>query len=115
MDGLEDEFASRRDSIARGSVSIAAGGSTLQYILPPFIDRFVHEYPLIDLRLHNVTGKEGLAALRAGEIDIAVGPMLDAPHDILFEPFAKSRLTRRRSLAMPSSGAGSFIVVKRML
>jgi len=88
MDGLDDEFASRRDSLARGSVSIAAGGSTLQYILPPFIDRFVHEYPLIDLRLHNVTGKTGLALLRAGEIDIAVGPMLDAPQDILFEPFA---------------------------
>ena len=87
MDGLEDAFASRRDSLARGSVGIAAGGSTLQFILPPFIDRFVHDFPQIDLRLHNVTGKKGLALLRSGEIDIAVGPMLDTPPDILFQPF----------------------------
>ncbi len=86
VDSLEDEFASRRDSLLRGSVSIAAGGSTLQYILPPFIETFVREYPQIDLRLHNVTGKAGLALLRAGEIDIAVGPMLDAPPDIVFHP-----------------------------
>ena len=55
MEALEDDFASRRDSLIRGSVSIAAGGSTLQYILPPFIETFVREYPHIDLRLHNVS------------------------------------------------------------
>ncbi|MFV2067685.1 MAG: LysR substrate-binding domain-containing protein, partial [Pirellulales bacterium] len=86
MDRLEDDFASHRDSLARGSVSIAAGGSTLQYILPPFLETFVHEYPQIDLQLHNVTGKAGLALLRDGEVDLAVGPMLDAPPDIRFHP-----------------------------
>lgn len=86
IDDLENEFAARRDSVARGSVSIAAGGSTLQYILPPFIETFVQEYPQVDLRLHNVTGKAGLAALRAGEVDLAIGPMFDTPPDIRFVP-----------------------------
>jgi DNA-binding transcriptional LysR family regulator len=86
IDSLAVDFAERRDSPAHGSVSIAAGGSTLQYILPPFIEGFVHDHPLLDVRLHNVTGKTGLALLRAGEVDLAVGPMLDTPHDILFHP-----------------------------
>lgn len=86
IDGLEEEFAVRRELTMTGEVRIAAGGSTLQYILPPFIKEFVHEYPGIDLRLHNVTGQRGLALLRAGEIDAAVGPMLDTPPDIRFYP-----------------------------
>ncbi len=87
VDQLPDAFAARRGSLMHGSVSIAAGGSTLQYILPPYVDAFVHEYPQIELQLHNVTGKRGLALLRAGEVDLAVGPMLDAPPDIRFHAF----------------------------
>ncbi len=86
LDGLDEAFQSGRDSVTHGSVSIAAGGSTLQYILPPYVKTFVHEHPQIDLRLHNVTGKAGLELLRAGEVDFAVGPMLDTPADILFFP-----------------------------
>jgi DNA-binding transcriptional LysR family regulator len=84
IDALDDEFASRRDDIVHGSVHVAAGGSTLQYIMPPTIERFMREHPQIDLRLHNVTGKAGLELLRGGEVDVAVGPMLDTPDDIDF-------------------------------
>jgi DNA-binding transcriptional LysR family regulator len=87
IDGLEAEFAARREGIEGGSVRVAAGGSTLQYILPPFVQRFIHEFPQIDLQLHNVTGKAGLALLRAGEMDLAIGPMLEIPRDIVFHPF----------------------------
>jgi DNA-binding transcriptional LysR family regulator len=89
MDGLEDDFASQTDSLARGSVSIAAGGSTLQYLLPLFIAKFVRENPQVDLRLHNVTGKAGLSLLRSGEVDVAVGPMLETPPDIVFQPIVE--------------------------
>jgi DNA-binding transcriptional LysR family regulator len=70
-------------------VRIAAGGSTLQYILPPFLETFVSQFPQIDLRLHNVTGKTGLALLRSGEVDLAVGPMLETPPDILFHAIVR--------------------------
>ena len=83
---LDEDFASQRESVTRGSINIAAGGATLQYILPRYIENYVREYPEVDLRLHNVTGKAGLNLLRAGEVDLAVGPMLDRPTDILFYP-----------------------------
>jgi len=83
---LDEAFKTERESITHGSVSIAAGGSTLQYILPPYVKSFVRKHPQIDLRLHNVTGKAGLELLRASEVDFAVGPMLDTPADILFYP-----------------------------
>ena len=85
-DRLEDDFAARKDGVDRGMLMIAAGGSTLQYILPPYVKSFLHTHPQVDIQLHNVTGKRGLALLRAGEVDFAVGPMLDAPPDILFRP-----------------------------
>ena len=86
IDSLEENFASLRESVDRGTVSIAAGGSTIQYLLPPFVEKYTHDYPRVDVRLHNVTGKAGLALLREGEVDFAVGPMLDTPPDIKFHP-----------------------------
>ena len=41
MDGIEETFAAKRESVDRGTVNIAAGGSTIQYILPPFVERFM--------------------------------------------------------------------------
>lgn len=86
FNSLEENFQARRNHIERGRLEIAAGGSTIQYVLPPYVDRFVHEHPGIDLKLRNVTGREGLELLRAGEVDFCVGPMLDIPEDIKFHP-----------------------------
>jgi len=82
IDGLEEAFSSLRESADRGVVSIAAGGSTIQYLLPPFVEKYAREHPQVDVRLHNVTGKAGLSLLREGEVDFAIGPMLDTPPDI---------------------------------
>jgi DNA-binding transcriptional LysR family regulator len=86
IDGLDESFAALRDSAERGTVNVAAGGSTIQYLLPPFVEKYTREYPQVDVRLHNVTGKAGLALLREGDVDFAVGPMLDTPPDIQFHP-----------------------------
>jgi DNA-binding transcriptional LysR family regulator len=86
VERLDEDFVSRRGSVATGTVNVAAGGSTLQYILPSIIGAYVHEYPLVDLRLHNVTGKRGLELLRAGEVDLAIGPLFDVPSDVVFHP-----------------------------
>ncbi len=83
---LEETFNARRYSIDSGTLTIAAGGSTIQYVLPAFVERFVDQFPKIDLRLINVTGKEGMEMLRASEVDFCVGPMLDIPDDIEFRP-----------------------------
>ena len=86
IDGLEEAFSSLRESADRGIVSIAAGGSTIQYLLPPFVEKYAREHPQVDVRLHNVTGKAGLELLREGDVDFAIGPMLDTPPDITFHP-----------------------------
>jgi DNA-binding transcriptional LysR family regulator len=86
IDGIEEAFSSLRESADRGVVNIAAGGSTIQYLLPPFVEKYTREHPQVDVRLHNVTGKAGLELLREGEVDFAVGPMLDTPSDITFHP-----------------------------
>ncbi len=86
IERLEQTFAARRESSQRGTVTIAAGGSTIQYILPPFVEQFVATHPRVDVRLCNVTGKHGLSLLREGDVDFAVGPMIDAPPDIVFHP-----------------------------
>jgi DNA-binding transcriptional LysR family regulator len=86
IDSLDETFAALRDSAERGTVNVAAGGSTIQYLLPPFVAKFTLDYPQVDVRLHNVTGKAGLALLREGDVDFAVGPMFETPADIQFHP-----------------------------
>jgi DNA-binding transcriptional LysR family regulator len=106
IDQLDDDFASLRESTQRGTVSIAAGGSTIQYLLPAFVAQYTHDYPLVDVRLHNVTGKAGLALLREGEVDFAVGPMLDTPPDIKFHPLVtyEPMLITRRDHPLAAQG-----------
>jgi DNA-binding transcriptional LysR family regulator len=86
MDTLAATFAERSGSLDTGKLDIAAGESTILYILPPFAKRFAQDYPGISISLHNVTGRDGLKQLRADEVDFAVGPMPEAPGDIEYHP-----------------------------
>jgi DNA-binding transcriptional LysR family regulator len=52
---------------------------------------FAEQYPGIGLRLHNVTGRDGLAMLRADQADLAVGSMLEIPDDITYRPVVTYR------------------------
>jgi DNA-binding transcriptional LysR family regulator len=86
IDHLSDALAERRGDLESGELNIAAGESTILYILPELMADFAAKYPGIRLRLHNVTGRDGLAQLRADEVDFAVGSMLEAPEDISYRP-----------------------------
>lgn len=86
IDNLSNAFAERLGQVASGELNIAAGESTILYILPRFMKRFSAQYPGIRVRLHNVTGRDGLAQIRADEVDFAVGSMLDLPADIEYRP-----------------------------
>ncbi|HET7832974.1 MAG TPA: LysR family transcriptional regulator [Gallionella sp.] len=88
MDRLEENFAAHHGLLESGELNIGAGESTILYILPEAVRRFVTAYPRVQLRLHNVTGRDGLKMLRADEIDFAVGSMLDVPDDITYQPVA---------------------------
>lgn len=93
MDKLLDTFTVQSGRVDQGTLDIAAGESTILYILPELIRQFVEQYPGVELRLHNVTGRDGLAMLRADEVDLAVGSMLEVPDDIGYRPFVTYRPT----------------------
>ena len=91
MDKLHEIFATQRGKLEGGELNIAAGESTILYILPEPITAFARRYPGIQLKLHNVTGRDGLAMLRADEVDFAVGSMLEVPDDIDYQPVVTYR------------------------
>lgn len=101
MDSISTAFAERRGQIADGELDIAAGESTILYLLPHFIERFSAQYPNVQLRIHNVTGRDGLVQLRADAVDFAVGPMLDLPADILYHPIFEFQTTLIAPLTHP--------------
>ncbi|MEM7505032.1 MAG: LysR family transcriptional regulator [Pseudomonadota bacterium] len=93
LDRLPDEFAARRGAVEGGQIDIAAGESTILYLLPEYVRRFAEMYPSVRVRLHNVTGRDGLAKLRADEVDFAVGSMLEVGDDVRYEPMFEYRAT----------------------
>jgi DNA-binding transcriptional LysR family regulator len=86
MDRLHETFATQCGRVDAGTLDIAAGESTILYILPEPLGRFTRQYPKIEVKLHNVTGRDGLAMLRADTVDLAVGSMLEVPDDITYRP-----------------------------
>ncbi len=83
---LDRDFQARVKGLQGGRLTIAAGSSTIQYLLPELVRRYRERFPAVQLQLENVTGKDGLALLRADQADFAVGSMLDVPNDIAWAP-----------------------------
>jgi DNA-binding transcriptional LysR family regulator len=83
---LDQDFEARKKNVEQGQLVVAAGGATIQYVLPRTVQRFVAEHPGIALRLNNVTGRAGLEMLRDRRVDFCMGPILETPADIEFEP-----------------------------
>jgi len=86
LDGLEGELRNRLKGLEGGELHVAAGSSTILYLLPPLVQAFRASHPEVQLVLHNVTGKDGLALLRSDAVDLAVGSMLDVPTDLSYAP-----------------------------
>lgn len=87
MDGLGNRFNEEvRGDLEAGKLVIAAGESTIMYILPALVSNFHKLHPKISVELRNVTGRDGLAMIREDEVDFAIGSMLDVPSDISYDP-----------------------------
>jgi len=87
MDKLHETFSAQQGLLEAGELNIAAGESTILYVLPGPMKRFSEAYPKIRIKLHNVTGgRDGLSRLRANEADLAVGAMPEVPDDIIYKP-----------------------------
>ena len=86
MDTLPQALADRFGKLESGELNIASGESTLLHLLPGYVRQFAEAYPGVHIRLHNVTGRSGLAMLRSDEADFAVGSLLEVPDDMLYKP-----------------------------
>lgn len=87
LDTLNSRFNRQmKGDLDSGEVIIAAGESTIIYLLPRLVSQFRAHFPNIHVQLRNVTGRDGLAMIRDDEVDFAIGSMLDVPSDISYQP-----------------------------
>lgn len=86
MDGLDASFRERVRGLDAGELNVAAGTSTILYLLPKIVEAFRAAHPEVRLTLHNVTGAGGLDLLRSDGVDLAVGSMIDVPGDLSYAP-----------------------------
>ena len=86
IDGLDAAFRDQLHGLDAGELDVAAGSSTILYLLPGIVEAFRQRQPDVRLRLHNVTGASGLDLLRSDAVDFAVGSMLDVPADLTYAP-----------------------------
>ena len=86
LDGLDGAFRERLAGLDAGELHVAAGSSTILYLLPKIVAAFRAAHPEIRLSLHNVTGAGGLELLRSDKVDLAFGSMLDIPADLDYAP-----------------------------
>ena len=83
---FDRDFRARVAGFKAASLTIAAGTSTIQYLLPPLVRAYRERYSEVRMELANVTGRDGLALLRSDEADFAIGSMLDVPPDLNYAP-----------------------------
>ena len=86
IDGLGAAFHEQVRGLDAGELDVAAGSSTILYLLPGLVEAFRERQPDVRLRLHNVTGASGLDLLRSDAVDFAVGSMLEVPADLDYAP-----------------------------
>lgn len=86
LDSLQVSFFAKQQGLQTGWVNIAAGEATILHLLPEYVQEYAASYPGVELKLHNVTGRDGLRMLRSDAVDFAVGSMIEVPSDIVYQP-----------------------------
>src|SRR3989344_1488407 len=104
IDKLHETFAAHYGRLETGELNIAAGESTILNILTEPLKAFAEQYPGIRIKLHNVTGREGLDMLRNDEADFAVGPMLRPMEEFIYQPVVTYYPTLIVPLGHPLAG-----------
>ena len=84
IDRIDKDFLEKIGDQENAELHIAAGSSTILYLLPEIVSKFRENHPKVQLFLHNVTGQDGLGLLRSDGCDLAVGSVLDVPGDLVY-------------------------------
>lgn len=86
IDRLKETFDAHCGNLTSGELNIAAGESTILYILPAPVRQFTDQYPGVKLRLANETGRNGMELLKNDKVDFAIGSMLEVPDELNYDP-----------------------------
>ncbi|TBR13716.1 MAG: LysR family transcriptional regulator [Lysobacter sp.] len=86
LEAIDTLFRERLRSLDAGELRVAAGNSTIAYLLPGIVQAFRAAYPDVRLSLHNVTGAGGLHLLRDEGADLVIGSMPDVQGDLAYVP-----------------------------
>jgi len=86
IESLPHEFAERCGNAVTGELTIAAGESTILYILPGVIKQFQTLYPEVRFNVRNAIAPVAMRLVQSNEVDIGVGSMLDVPDDVDYRP-----------------------------
>ena len=73
MEGLLENFAERIKVEVTGHLELAVSAPGAAIVLPPYVKRFRERYPGVRLRVRNCALGEGMALLRAGEVEFVLG------------------------------------------
>ena len=85
IDSIKRNFSANYNDLSTGELTIAAEESTILSTLQSPLQKFVHAYPGIRLKLANVTGYEARHLILSDEADLAVSAMLDTPKNLTSE------------------------------
>ncbi len=86
LEGLDGAFRARLDALDAETLDIAAGNSSLLYLLPGIVEAFRERHPGVNLRVRQAGGEDGLDLLRSERVDFAVGSLLEVPADLEYAP-----------------------------
>jgi len=103
-----DDMRTRLQSDAgelSGQVSMYCSVTASYSFLFELLDRFRHNYPRIEIKLHTGDPEEALARVSSGKEDIAIGARPERlPTQLAFKPIAVSPLVFIQSAATHASG-----------
>ncbi len=103
IDGIQnlyDTFHHETSHQKKTEISIAANSTTLNFILPKIIKRFLKEYPHIYINIHYAEHEEATQKILSGEVDFALLPRREHKQfspDLLYIPtfyYTPSLITR---------------------
>ena len=87
IDNLKENFRLLAGQQEKGKLNIAANQATILYLLPKVVRKYTDEFPDMKIKIHGAVAMSGIEKLRAGEVDIVVGPPSFAiPEDCVYHP-----------------------------
>ena len=87
IDNLKENFLLLSDRQEKGKLNIAANQATILYLLPKIVRKFTDAFPDMRIKIHGAVAMSGIEKLRAGEVDIIIGPpSFEIPEDCIYHP-----------------------------